>query len=242
MLTPILLLPFVMSAPTEDPTEDPALQELFDADLAFCAETRERGRDGWLAWFAPDAVLMNGEGELVRGGDELRAHFEAAAWPAPGLGWAPEAGALSSDGAFGYTIGGWTIDGSPATGRYLTVWRKTKDGRWLVVSDAGGRQDHRTSLPGPEAPARLTYEDAERLESGDGEVLASLVRRGRRRYRRGHLPHRLEARGGRPLVDPGLGRLALRRHAVRGELADGFVLCFSSAVRPRRCAGTRSRR
>jgi ketosteroid isomerase-like protein len=62
--------------------------------------------------------------------------------------WRPDSGVVSRSGDLGYTYGvneftAPDSTGKPVTtrGRYLTVWRKSSDGRWQCVEDY--------SSPGP---------------------------------------------------------------------------------------------
>ncbi len=119
-------------------------QELMDADSAFDKETAARGLDGWMAWFAPDAHLNTPQGEL-RGIAELRKHYSAMfARKEFSIRWQPFFAESSSDGTLGYTMGTAVISfkddqgqNQKRDGRYLTVWKRQPDGRWLAVTDMG---------------------------------------------------------------------------------------------------------
>lgn len=43
------------------------LDALLDADRRFAEATRERGVDGWVAWFAPDGCMLTPAGGATRG-------------------------------------------------------------------------------------------------------------------------------------------------------------------------------
>ena len=59
------------------------------------------------------------------------------------LTWYPSYALLSSSGDFGVDTGPWTaswVDGGKrqrAYGQWLTIWHKTKDGRWRILFDGG---------------------------------------------------------------------------------------------------------
>ena len=59
------------------------------------------------------------------------------------LEWEPTHAELFPSGDFGYTTGTYTVkftaDGGVQTqqGRYITVWRRQKDGTWKVAGDGG---------------------------------------------------------------------------------------------------------
>ena len=101
----------------------------------------------------------------------------AASWSrftTPGgasLRWSPVEAVLSRSGDLGYTVGTWRLerkgpDGEvqSAEGRYLTVWRRGKDGAFRAVFDMGLEPPR----PGA-APART---DARTLASRAGDLEA----------------------------------------------------------------------
>jgi ketosteroid isomerase-like protein len=119
-------------------------QELLEADRAFDLATARSGLDGWMSFFAGDAIVHSPDGP-VQGTAALRNHYSRMfAQKGFSIRWQPFHAEASRDGTLGYTLGAavisWTgADGKPARrdGRYLTVWRKQPGGRWLVVSDQG---------------------------------------------------------------------------------------------------------
>src|SRR5712671_1572614 len=52
------------SAPTES--------SLMQADRDFAVATHARGIDGWMSFFAPDAIRIRYRGNMIRGFDEIR--------------------------------------------------------------------------------------------------------------------------------------------------------------------------
>lgn len=126
---------------------------LLEADRAFHAETTTDGLEGWLRWFAPDAVMPVASGATLRGADERRAWYSSIGFPPPGFHWQPHSAALAESGELGYTIGSWELrppgdqaaeDTEAPGGSYLTIWQRQADGSYLVLSDAGGQTDFRT--------------------------------------------------------------------------------------------------
>jgi ketosteroid isomerase-like protein len=158
--------------------EDPA-DVLRAADRAFCAETRARGVDGWLAWFADDAIVFPPNGALAVGRDEVDAHYRGQpGFPAPGFTWEPERAGITTAGDLGWTVGraGNDATGTPKwSGEYLTVWRKDADGAWRVVTDCGYDATFATRLPGlTGAPVTSGREREHHFRSADGELSAAL--------------------------------------------------------------------
>jgi len=116
---------------------------LLEADRAFDRATLERGLEGWMSWFADDARVNAKEGEIV-GREALRKFYAGMfAQKEFSIRWQPLHEEISKDGTFGYTYGVSQIsfrdekgELRKSNGRYLTVWRKQKDG-WKVITDIG---------------------------------------------------------------------------------------------------------
>lgn len=128
------------------PVPASAPSQLMDADRAFAAAAAARGLDGWMSFFAPDAVRLTPGAEPVRGTDAIRASDAPTfANPAVRLTWAPVDGGLFADGSHGWTIGRYEVhrraaDGSDTVagrGRYVTLWRREANGTWRVILDTG---------------------------------------------------------------------------------------------------------
>jgi len=158
--------------------EDPA-DVLREADRAFFRATRERGLEGWLSWFAGDAVVFPPAGALAVGSAALRAHYTGlGGFPAKDFLWDPEEAGITAARDFGWTIGRWGSDasGKPSwAGRYMTVWRKEQDGSWKVVADCGYAPDFAAKLGGlAGAPATFGRETEQTVRSAHGELSATM--------------------------------------------------------------------
>jgi ketosteroid isomerase-like protein len=118
---------------------------LMKADRDFAAATHARGIDGWMSFFAPDAIRIRYRGDIVKGFDAIR-RFDIATISdsTATLNWEPTDAHLFSDGNTGATTGKyWVVSRRPADagkqlghGRYVTMWRRD-GGRWLVIMDTG---------------------------------------------------------------------------------------------------------
>lgn len=132
--------------PLADPTMKPGKMLLFDLEAKFAKDVAARGGAGFAAWFADDGVALgNGAAPLVG-----KVAIEKSATWTPDvyqLTWTPTDGLMGPSGDMGYTWGHYDghskdANGNPVTtsGRYMTIWRREKDGSWKVVLDAGSSE------------------------------------------------------------------------------------------------------
>jgi ketosteroid isomerase-like protein len=118
---------------------------LMQADRDFAVATHTRGIDGWMSFYAPDAIRIRYRGNMVRGLDEIRKFdLPNISDTTTILNWEPTDAYGFSGGAIGSTTGTYSVvSRRPADagkelggGRYVTMWRR--DGsRWLVIMDTG---------------------------------------------------------------------------------------------------------
>lgn len=165
-----------------------ALERMAATERAFAAATAEVGvRDGFLAFFAPDAIQIragrNGTSATVRPARPALA--EAALSPLPlttVLSWAPYTGHVSSDGTFGWLTGAF-VGRDKKTGEvgnqgaYFSVWKRQRDGTWRVWLDEGAAlpevwTDATPLRPAPEPDAGLAGQPNENLTSVERVIAA----------------------------------------------------------------------
>jgi len=131
----LLAAPLLFAAP-----EDALIQ----ADKNFDVATAARGADGFLSFFAVDATVLGKNGPPITGTAALRDVFRET-WAQPGysLHWTPLKAELARSGEIGYTYGTYERkrvvngQGVTETGKYVTVWKKQRDGSWKVILDMG---------------------------------------------------------------------------------------------------------
>src|SRR5580698_3275208 len=112
------------------------LQQTVQAEYAFSDSAKRSVRDAFLAYLAPDSLVL--EPTPTPG----RSFYEAAKPNNNKLEWYPSAAAAS--GGLGFTTGPWVYTGSEeqhAYGHFVSVWRRQEDCRWLVVFDGGISHD-----------------------------------------------------------------------------------------------------
>lgn len=138
--------PAVAPSPFADPTMKPGKTFLFELEAKFAKDVAERGGAGFAAWFADDGVAL-GNGASAKVGKLAIA--KSATWSPQvyQLTWTPTDAVMGPSGDMGYTWGHYEghskdANGNTVTtsGRYMTVWRKEKDGSWKVVLDAGSNE------------------------------------------------------------------------------------------------------
>lgn len=118
-------------------------RELMEADRAFDEATAAEGVEGWVSYFADDAVMLPAGSDVVVGKKAIR-EFVQKRFSAPGfsLRWEPIDARASGD--LGYTYGVFKAsrtepDGKRVAsyGKYVTIWRRQRGGEWKVALDIG---------------------------------------------------------------------------------------------------------
>jgi ketosteroid isomerase-like protein len=115
------------------------------ADSAFDFATAARGVEGWVSFVADSGRQTDERGNFVTGPAAIRELMHDLLTDSTrALRWVPDKAEVSADGTLGYTWGRWTMTVKDSTGshqasqgRYLTVWRKQRDGSWKVEADIG---------------------------------------------------------------------------------------------------------
>lgn len=144
---------------------------LLAADRELDASVAARDGQAFRALLAPDAVFT-GSSSLLQGRDAVWQRWSRFFEPeGPTLRWTPRAAGVATSGDLGWTVGdaryAWKAKGvAPRDSRYLTVWRKGPDGRWVVALDG-------TLEPvGPGGPSTRTA--VRTLKSKDGKMEAAI--------------------------------------------------------------------
>jgi ketosteroid isomerase-like protein len=118
---------------------------LMQADKDFAVATHARGIDGWMSFYANDAIRIRYRENMVKGFEEIRKFdLPNISDTTTILNWEPTDAYVYRDGSTGSTTGRyWVVSRRTAdsgkqlgTGRYVTMWRR-EGGRWLVIMDTG---------------------------------------------------------------------------------------------------------
>jgi len=114
---------------------------LVKLEAQFAKAVAERGHAAFADYIADDGVeLEDGGGISTR--DDIR---KQPAWPeGTSLSWIPVKADMSASGDLGYTYGNYVYksknkEGKTVAnyGKYVSIWKKQKDGSWKVVVDMG---------------------------------------------------------------------------------------------------------
>jgi ketosteroid isomerase-like protein len=124
-----------------------ALDAIRNADTRFSAEATRAGTGEAFGRFAaPDAQVFSGPGEFVTGPQAITESFGPPSSGAT-LVWHPVEGEMSGSGDLGFTVGNAVFterrDGAQPVFRYskyITVWKKQRDGSWKYVVDGGSQR------------------------------------------------------------------------------------------------------
>ena len=149
-LVSLAALAFVLGRLTAQP--DPA-EVLKEADRAFDLASAKGGAAAWASFFAEDGRMFTPRG-IVTGRKAIEDLMAPAFRPGSSLRWKPLTAEIAASRDLGYTTGEsirlFTDDQGrkmQGTGRYVTIWRKQKDGTWKVALDTGSGEP-----PKPVAP------------------------------------------------------------------------------------------
>jgi ketosteroid isomerase-like protein len=153
---PLALIALTSACAGTTRTTTPAATEssLLQADRDFAVATHARGIDGWMAFYAPDAIRIRYRGNMVKGLAAVRDFdLPRISDTTSTLNWEPTDAHVFRGGALGSTTGRyWSVSHKTGEtgkelghGRYVTIWRHDGN-RWLVIMDTG--------YPEPETPSR----------------------------------------------------------------------------------------
>ncbi|QHN04468.1 nuclear transport factor 2 family protein [Granulicella sp. WH15] len=134
--------PFHIISPITQPTITPGQLTLLELEGRFSQEVEAGGGKAFASWFAEDAVTLNNGKPAIfgRGAIAATAQWNPSEYQ---LTWTAQGAQMGPSGDMGFTWGHYTTrykgpDGNPivTAGRYITVWKKVKDGSWKVAMDA----------------------------------------------------------------------------------------------------------
>ena len=143
------VLPDVMMPRTRGP-----LDAIRDADIAFSTYAVDVGTGEAFGRFAADdAQIFSVSGEFITGPAAITESFGPST-SASSLIWRPVFGEISGSGDLGFTVGNAVFTGRRNAAepivrpsKYLTVWKRQREGGWRYVVDGGSARPGETFQP-----------------------------------------------------------------------------------------------
>jgi ketosteroid isomerase-like protein len=144
--TPAAPSQYKIISPITQPTLTPGQITLIELEGRFAQAVAEGGGRAFASWFADDAVtLSNGKpATLGRGAIAASATWSPKDYQ---LTWTAEGAQMGPSNDMGFTWGHYEgrskdANGQPVvmTGRYITIWKKQRDGAWKVAMDASANE------------------------------------------------------------------------------------------------------
>jgi uncharacterized protein (TIGR02246 family) len=119
-------------------------KEIRALESAMMAAAEDQGADGYISFYAEDAVELPNSAQMVLGKESIGKTMTFLNDKNNRLTWSPVFVDVSGSGDLGYSFGNYEFrsigkDGKPSVehGKYTTIWKKQKDGKWKVVLDMG---------------------------------------------------------------------------------------------------------
>jgi ketosteroid isomerase-like protein len=148
---PILVVAFLVATivlpvtrPTVSASPKATAETLKQLEGEFMQAALEKGSQGYLSYYAEDAVEVPNDGPLIQGKANISPGMAFLDDKNNRLTWTPVGADISDSGDLGYTYGTYEFhskdkEGRPTVdyGKYTSIWKRQKDGSWKVVLDMG---------------------------------------------------------------------------------------------------------
>lgn len=144
----ITLLVAMIVFPTGHPSVSASTKDSADTlrrlEAEFMNAAAEHGSQGYLSYYADDAVELPNGGPIIQGKVNIAKGMGFLDQKDNHLTWTPVGADISASGDLGYTYGTFEFrskdkEGKPTVdhGKYTSIWKKQKDGGWKVALDMG---------------------------------------------------------------------------------------------------------
>lgn len=148
---PILVVAFLVATIAIPVSHSPVaaspkatVETLKQLENEFMKAAAKKGSQGYMAYYADNAVEVPNGGPLIAGKVEISKGMGFLDQHDNSLTWKPVGGDISSAGDLGYTYGTYEFrsmdkENKPHVeyGKYTSIWKMQKDGSWKVVLDMG---------------------------------------------------------------------------------------------------------
>jgi ketosteroid isomerase-like protein len=117
----------------------PLEREVFAAESSFAASMAERNFEAFGSHVSPEAIFF-GDTTVMRGKTAVlrswRRFFEK---PDPPFSWKPDVIEVLPSGTLALSSGPVFDPKGQQVGTFSSIWRRERDGRWLIIFDKGCR-------------------------------------------------------------------------------------------------------
>ena len=146
LVVAFLVAPIVFPSPHATVSASPkaTADTLKRLEGEFMKAAAERGSQGYMSYYADDAVEVPNGAAIVHDKVEIAKNMGFLDDKSNQLIWTPVGADISASGDLGYTYGNYEFhskdkDGKPSVeyGKYVSIWKLQKDGTWKVVLDMG---------------------------------------------------------------------------------------------------------
>ena len=137
LLTTLSMQQAAVDAAVMRPDKAALVQQVFAAERAFAKTMADRDFTAFQRYVAVDTVFFDGPQTLV-GKAAVLASWKALYQPgAPPFAWEPDQVVVLDSGDLALSTGKVTDATGKVLARFNSIWRRQRDGRWLVVFDKG---------------------------------------------------------------------------------------------------------
>lgn len=140
----VITIALPVARPPVSASPKATVETLKQLEGEFMKKALEKGSQGYMSYYADDAVEVPNGGPLIPGKAKIAEGMGFLDDKNNQLLWTPIGGDVSASGDLGYTYGNYEFhskdkDGKAHVeyGKYTSIWKLQKDGKWKVVLDMG---------------------------------------------------------------------------------------------------------
>ena len=138
----VFLALLMFSSCSQQISQEPIKDEIIATEIAFAKMAKEVGLKEAFLEFAADSAVLNRNGKIIKGKQQIADYFDRQKLQNVSLEWEPEFVEVAKAGDMAYTYGPFIFsaiseEGEPLTalGYFHTVWKKQEDGSWKFIYD-----------------------------------------------------------------------------------------------------------
>lgn len=138
----VFLALLMFNSCSQQTSQEPIKDEIIATEIAFAKMAKEVGLKEAFLEFAADSAVLNRNGKIIKGKQQIADYFDRQKLQNVSLEWEPEFVEVAKAGDMAYSYGPFIFsaiseDGEPQTalGYFHTVWKKQEDGSWKFIYD-----------------------------------------------------------------------------------------------------------